>query len=177
VAARDNAQRQRAVIDAIVAAGVPREQVSTENYSVYPDTRFDQSTQKTTVTGYVVSNVVRVEVRRIDQVAVVIDASLAKGANQINSLDFFSSNSDSARHEALSQAISRAHADAEVMARAAGGSLGPLLELSTSSGEPRPVYRMAARAGGVSAPPPIEPGQQQVSVTVSARWRFVTLAR
>src|SRR5437773_8280637 len=32
-AARDNAQRQRAIIDAIVALGIPRDQISTENYS------------------------------------------------------------------------------------------------------------------------------------------------
>lgn len=173
VAARDNAQRQRAVIDAILAAGVPREQITTENYSVSPDSRFDQATQKTTVVGYVVSNVVRAEVRKIDQVATVLDAVLAKGANQINSLDFFSSNSDSSRHEALVQAIARARADAEVMARAAGGSLGPLLELSTSAGEPRPVYRMAMSVNAQSGVTPIEPGQQLVSVSVSARWRFV----
>lgn len=173
-AARDNAQRQRGVIDAISAAGVPREQISTESYSVMPDTRYDQSTQKTTVTGYVVSNVVRVELRRVDQVASVLDAALAKGANQINSLDFFSSNADSARHEALVQAIGKARADAEVMARAAGGSLGSLIELTTSAEGPRPVFRMAMSNGVVGgAPTPIEPGQQRIQASVSARWRFV----
>lgn len=174
-AARDNAQRQRAIIDAIVAVGIPREQIGTENYSVAPDTRYDQTTQKTTVVGYVVNNIVRVELHRVDQVAAVLDASLAKGANQINSLDFFASNSDSARHVALVQAIARSRADAEVMAQAAGGSLGPLIELSTSDAGPRPVYRMAATANGIAVPgpTPIEPGQQRIQVSVSARWRFI----
>src|SRR5205823_8903390 len=179
VAARDNAQRQRTIIDAIIAAGVAREQISTENYSVAPETRYDQQTQKTSVTGYVVSNVVRVELRRIDQIASVLDAALAKGANQINSLDFFASNSDSARHEALAQAISRARGDAEAMARAVGGSLGALLELSTSDAGPRPVYRMQLNSGfaaAVSAPTPIEPGQQTVRVSVSGRWQFIASA-
>jgi len=173
-AARDNAQRQRSVIDAIVAVGVPREQISTENYSVTPDTRFDQPSQRTTVVGYIVSNVVRVEARRIDQVASILDAALAKGANQINSLDFFASNSDSARHGALEQAIARARADAEVMARAAGGSLGQLIELSTNESGPRPMYR-ALSANGIAAQmsTPIEPGQQKVQVSVAARWRFI----
>lgn len=173
VAARDNAQRQRAVIDAIVALGVPREQISTENFSVMPDTRFDQPTQRTTIVGYVVSNVVRVEVRRIDQVAAVLDAALAKGANQINSLDFFSSSSDSARHAALTQAIARARADAEVMARAAGGALGSLVELSTGDMGPRPVYRMQVADAVAARQTPIEPGQQRIQVSVSARWRFI----
>lgn len=174
-AARDNAQRQRAIIDAIVALGIPRDQISTENYSVSPDTRYDQATQRTSVIGYVVSNVVRVELRRIDQIGTVLDTALAKGANQINSLDFFASSADSARHEALAQAVGRARSDAEAMARAAGGSLGALLEVGTADTGPRPVYRMqvATAEMRVAAPTPIEPGQQRVQVTVTARWQFV----
>ena len=171
-AARDNAQRQTAVINSIVALGIPRQQISTENYSVSPEMRFDQNTQKSTVTGYVVNNVVRVELQRVDQVAPVIDAALAKGANQINSLDFFASNSDDARHRALADAIAIARGDAEAMARAAGGTLGSLLELSSSETGPRPVFRTAAAAGMVNATP-IEPGEQTVRVSVSARWQFL----
>ena len=173
-AARDNAQRQRAIIDAVVATGVSREQISTENYSVAPNTRYDQATQRSSVVGYIVSNVVRVEVRRIDQVASVLDAALAKGANQINSLDFFASNSDSARHAAIAQGVARARADAETLARAGGGSLGALVELSTADAGPRPMYRLDVRSGmAAAAPTPIEPGQQRVQVTVNARWRFI----
>jgi len=174
-AARDNAQRQRAIIDAIVALGIPREQISTENYTVAPDTRYDQQTQRTTVTGYVVSNVVRVEARRIDQVGSILDTALSKGANQINSLDFFASNTDSARHQALAQAVTRAKSDAEAMARAAGGTLGALVELGTADLGPRPVYRMdvSAMSAAQRVPTPIEPGQQRIQVNVAAKWQFI----
>jgi uncharacterized protein YggE len=174
-AARDNAQRQRSIIDAIVALGIAREQISTENYSVTPDTRYDQATQRTTVNGYIVSNVVRVEVRKIDAVAQVLDVALAKGANQINSLQFFASTTDSARHEALGQAIGRARGDAEAMARAAGGGLGALLELSTSEAGPRPMYEMQVmKSAPAPAPTPIEPGQLKLQVSISARWEFIS---
>jgi uncharacterized protein YggE len=173
-AARDNAQRQRAIIDAVVALGIPRDQISTENYTVAPDTRYDQQTQRTTIMGYVVSNVVRVEVRRIDQVGTVLDTALAKGANQINSLDFFASNSDSARHRALAEAVGRARSDAEAMALAAGGTLGSLVELGTAEMGPRPVYRMDVSAMAAQrVATPIEPGQQRIQVGISARWLFV----
>ena len=141
-AARDNNGRQQAVIAAIVAAGIPRQQISTENYNVNAETRTDPAGQNPTVTGYVVTNVVRVEVRKTDQVGPVIDAGLAKGANQINSLEFFSSNTDVVRRQALGAAIGKARNDAEAMARAAGGGLGPLLELSTEDVGPRPMYRL-----------------------------------
>jgi uncharacterized protein YggE len=171
-AARDNALRQRAVIDTVVALGIARQQISTQSYSVSPETRLDPNTQKLSVTGYVVSNLVRIELQRIDQVAPLIDAAIAKGANQINSLDFFSSNPDSSRHRALADAIATARGDAEAMARAAGGSIGSLMELSTSDMGPRPVFR-AMGVANLAASTPIEPGEQTVRVSVTARWQFV----
>lgn len=176
-AARDNASRQQAIIAAIAALGIPREQISTENYSVYPETRYDREGQNPTVVAYVVSNVVRVEVRNIQQVGPVIDAALSRGANQINSLEFYSSNTDAARHRALGEAISRARADAEVMAQAAGGRLGQLIELVTMDMGPRPVFRaeaMMAKAGAAAPPTPIEAGELTVRVGVTARWQFVS---
>jgi uncharacterized protein YggE len=172
-AARENNTRQQAVIDVVVAAGVPREQISTENYNVSADTRIDKPGQNPVVVGYVVTNVVRVEVRRIEQVGPVIDAALGKGANQIDAVDWFSSNTDAARRQALADAVAKARGDAEAMARAGGGKLGPLLELSTTEdlGGPRPLYR-SRMAGGVAATP-IEAGELTVQVHVVARWHFV----
>ena len=173
-AARENNARQQAIIAAITATGIPKEQISTENYNVYPETRSDRPGQNPTVIGYVVSNVVRVEVHRTDQVGPVIDAALAKGANQINSLEFFSSNTDAGRRQALSDAIGKARGDAEAMARAAGGGLGQLLELSTAEvGPPRPLYRAVAMMDKSAAPTPIEPGELTLHVAVTARWQFV----
>lgn len=175
-AARDNANRQQAIITAIAALGIPREQISTENYTVYPETRYDREGQSPTVVAYVVSNVVRVEVRNTQQVGPVIDAALSKGANQINSLEFYSSNTDAGRHRALAEAIGRARSDAEAMAQAAGGRLGALLELSTMDMGPRPVYRsevMMAKSGAAAAPTPIEAGELTLRLGVTARWQFV----
>jgi uncharacterized protein YggE len=175
IAARDNNARQQAVIAAIVAVGIPRQQISTENYNVYAETRTDPAGQNPKVTGYVVTNVVRVEVRRTDQVGPVIDAGLAKGANQINSLEFFSSNTDAGRRQALAEAIGKARGDAEAMARAANGGLGQLLELSTEDTGPRPMVRSAEmyKAGAAMAAAPIEPGELTLRVAVTARWQFV----
>jgi uncharacterized protein len=174
-AARENNTRQQAVIDAIVATGVPREQLSTENYNVSTDMRSEHPGQNPVVVGYVVTNVVHVEVRRTDQVGPVIDAGLGKGANQINGVEFFSSNTDIARRQALADAIAKARGDADAMARAAGGKLGPLLEIATAEDGawPRPMYRSAISMQTASAPTPVEPGELAVQVRVSGRWHFV----
>ena len=61
------------------------------------------------------------------------------------------------------------------MARAAGGTLGSLIELGTADTGPRPVYRVTAMMDATmrAAPTPIEPGQQKVQVTVTATWQFI----
>jgi uncharacterized protein YggE len=176
-AARDNARKQQAIIDTLRSLGIPREQISTTQFNVSPEMRHIPQSGRNEITGYSVSNTVRVEVRQLDQVAAAIDAALAKGANQINSLDFFVFNSDEPRRRALAQAIDRARLDAEAMARAAGGSLGTLLELTTGYA-PIPIMRREmgmAAASRVQADvaTPIEPGEEMIRAVVSARWQFI----
>jgi uncharacterized protein YggE len=176
-AARDNARRQQAIIDTLLSLGFTREQISTMNYNVNPEMRHIPASGRTEVTGYTVSNNVRVDVRRLDQVAPAIDASLAKGANQINGLDFYVFNADEPRRRALAQAIERARADAESMARAAGGSLGPLLEMSTGyMAIPMPRQEMAMAASmraQADVATPIQPGEDVIRAVVTTRWQFV----
>ncbi len=172
----DNASRTRAVLDAMTKIGLPKEALSTEGYSVYPEMRYDRDGGAPRVTGYVATNTVRVEARRLDQVGTIIDASLAAGANVINGLSFYMASLDEARRQAISAAVSNARADAEAMATAAGGTLGQLLEVSTGGPivPPRPMFDLAVRsAAGGAVPTPVNPGQQTVTAFVSAKWRFV----
>jgi len=172
-AARQNNARQQAVIDAIVAAGVSREQISTEHYNVSTDTRDERPTQNPVIVGYVVTNVVRVEIRRTDEVGPVLDAALGKGANEVNSVHWFSSNADAARRQALSEAVAKARGDADAMARAAGGKLGSLLEIATTDDGAQPVDAGGVMRTAFYKSTPIEPGELTVQVRVTARYRFV----
>jgi uncharacterized protein YggE len=175
-AASDNARRTRAVLDALAKLEIPREQLGTEGYSVYPEMRYDTNGGSPRVTGYVVTNTVRAETHRVEQAGAIIDAALGAGANLINGLSFYASSIDEPRRAAVALAVASARADAEAMARAAGGSVGALLELSTQGPTipPRPMFEVAARAQMAKAEPtPVNPGQQTVTVFVSARWQFV----
>lgn len=180
-AASQNSQKQRAVIEAIKGRGIPAQQIATSSFSVIPETRYDREGQAAPrTTSYLVMNTITVEVRRIDLVGPVIDAALAAGANQINSLDFGIINADSARRAALAVAVAKSRADAETMARAAGGSLGSLIEMSArdvfSPGPPQPfALRGAEMAADTRVP--VEPGQESVRATVTARWHFLASPR
>lgn len=173
-AAAENANKQQAVLAALRALGLTNDQLSTVNYNVYPQQRYQEG-KEPVIVGYNVTNTILVDVRKLNQVGPVIDAALSHGANMITSLQFYSSNTDAARRTAMAQAIEKARADAEAVARAARGTLGSLLEINVSQyspNPPQPMMRMDARAAA-SAPTPINPGEDTLSVDVVTRWRFI----
>jgi uncharacterized protein len=173
--AADNATRTQAVLAALAKLGLPRAQLSTEGYSVYPEMAYDKNGANPRVAAYVVTNTVRAETHQPAQAGAMVDAALGAGANLINGLSFYSASIDVPRREAIAIAVANARADAEAMARAAGGSLGNLIELSTQGPTvpPRPMFEMAMRKGAAADATPINPGQQTVTVFVNARWQFV----
>ena len=175
-AASENATKQQSVLMALRTLGLQNDQLSTINYNVYPEQRYEQG-KEPVIVAYNVTNTILVDVRTLNQVGPVIDAALSHGANMIASLQFYASNTETARRSAIATAIEKARADAEAAARAAHGSLGSLLEINIgaySPPPPRPMM-MARVAGGVAQmdSTPINPGEETLSVEVSTRWRFI----
>jgi uncharacterized protein len=76
----------------------------------------------------------------------------------------------------MSEAVREARRDADVLARAAGGSLGRLIALN-SGGASQPFPRDFVLAGGqaraAGAPTNIAPGELNITATVSGRWEFI----
>jgi hypothetical protein len=172
-ATADNSRRQRAIIDTLRALGLGSDQINTVNFNVSPEMQYPPN-QSPRVTGYIVTNTVRASLRRVEDVGRTIDAALAKGANEVSGVEFTSSRADSARRAAIAEAVAHARADAETMAKAAGGSIGQLLEVASGVEPIRPFETTMARARVAAATPtPIEPGQLTVTATVTARWTFV----
>ncbi len=172
-ATADNSRRQRAIIDTLRALGLGSDQINTVNFNVSPEMQYPPN-QSPRVTGYIVTNTVRASLRRVEDVGRTIDAALAKGANEVSGVEFTSSRADSARRAAIAEAVAHARADAETMAKAAGGSIGQLLEVASGVEPIRPFEATMARARVAAATPtPIEPGQLTVTATVTARWTFV----
>ena len=181
IAGQENARLATAILQAVRTAGVAREQIGTMNYSVQPSYRYYPDGRKPELTGYDASNTVRVEVRSLDLVGKVIDAALGAGANNINGISFFTAQMDSVRREAMAAATVDARLSAEVMARAAGGSLGGLISLTTQMNDgPRPYVMQAMAMRGKAADeatPVVAPSEQTVNATVVGRWVFVATPR
>ena len=169
-AASANADRMTAIRAALTRAGVAARDIATARYSL--GLEFGRTPADT---HYVASNLVTVTTRQLDQVGRIIDVGLGAGANNINSLQYDLTDRTKAQADALGDAVANARRQAEVMAEAAGGRLGDLIELGTQPGEYRPFYAadMAMRVQAGAAPTPVSPGAVMVSASVNGRWRFV----
>jgi uncharacterized protein YggE len=122
--------------------------------------------------GFVANNAITIRLTQLDRVGAVIDAALAKGATNVNDLTFDASNASDARRAALADAATQAKSDATVLAKAMGGSLGPLIWVTTGEESTPPVPMMRPMAVQ-SSDTPILAGDIAVSASVQAKWVFV----
>ena len=176
LAGQENARLATAVLEAVRAAGIAREQIGTMNYSVNPSYRYYPDGRKPELTGYDASNTVRIEVRNLELVGKVIDASLGAGANNISGINFFASQIDATKREALGAATTDARLSADVMAKAAGGTLGALVNVTSQMQEiarPMPMAMLARVRVADAETPVVAPTEQTVTATVIGRWQFI----
>ena len=175
-AAQANSALQARIIEAVKRAGIPAASIRTSGYSVAPKQQYIPETRTWRVDGYTVSNLVVVLVEPVGKAGEVIDAALSAGANRVAGLNFEIKDATAARETAIERAVERARREAAIAAKAAGGSVAGLLELSVNSYEampPRPMMMEAVAMRAESVPTPISEGTQAVTVSVTTRWEFV----
>ena len=108
------------------------------------------------LTGYRVSRQMSVKVRELDRLGEVMDLAVAAGANELFGAQMSAADPSAAEHAALEAAMSAAQAKAEVLATAAGVTLGRLARIDEDAergGLPMPSMRMMgaiAEAGDTS---------------------------
>lgn len=151
-----NADAMRKVLNALRQAGA--REIATQWVSVYPYSREDGS-----IDGYSASNSVSA-VSDVGDAAGLIDAAVEAGANQVSGPGMSSSNAEELYRHALAKAVAEARERAQVLAKAAGRSVGEITAIvEGSAATPLPYAERAA----LDASTPIVPGEQETTATVS----------
>jgi len=175
-AAEANGAAMQRVIEALVRSGVPRDEIETQGFNVFPDYEGRPDGGEPRLRGYRVVNVVSAHLGQVDRVGGVIDAGLAAGANRVNGVRFGVREAERHRTAAVQDAVQRARAEAEAIAAALGVRLGPVLEASTTFTPPQPypvMMRQMADFAEAGAATPINPGQQTLTATVTVVYRII----
>jgi uncharacterized protein YggE len=156
----DNGGRMRRVIAALLRSGIAKDDIQTQDVSVYP--RQNDNGQ---VVGYSANGSVGATVRRLPRAGAVVDAAVGAGATETSGPQFSRSGTELTR-QALREAFANARAKAEALAKEAGASLGDVRRIEESSEAPQPVPLGVYRAAALDSTQ-IEPGTQEARATVT----------
>jgi uncharacterized protein YggE len=174
-AQRENTEKMNDIIKELKAMGIDQEDIKTTSYNIYP--RYDWVEGQRILRGYQVSQNVTIKIRDLDKVGDVLDKAAGLGANQVGSLNFTIDEPEDLRQEAREEALAQAKEKAEALAKVAGVKLGKLVSFSETAATPYyPVYRemaLDAGIGGGGGAPEIEPGSQEVEVTVTVTYEVL----
>jgi uncharacterized protein YggE len=167
------AQRAEAVISALTSNGVAEDDITTTNYSIYPE--YDYSGNRERIVGYRVDNSVRAKLRNIDEAGSVIDAVSAAGGDEtrVNGLSFSIEDDADLITAAREAAWNDALAKATQLAELSGQTLGAATSITeTVTSPPTPYPYAADMAGGAETATPIEPGTSIVTIDLQVEFGF-----
>jgi hypothetical protein len=181
IAQSNNALAMTNVVDALVAAGIPRDQMKTTDYSITPVYQDDSNAILSgKITTYQVTNTLKVTLKDTNVTGQVIDTAVNAGANKVNSIQFVLSDeqAQALRSQALTKAVTNARADADAVAAALIVTITGTQTADISQGYTPVVYSnydtvALASAKSMAAPTPIQSGDitvtAQISVTYTIR--------
>lgn len=176
-ASQQNAQSMDALLAALRNLGLSDEALRTTGYRLNPVyIPAERGETGPRISGYRAVNMVEVRVDSLPRLGAIIDAAIGAGANRVASLHFELRDMESARLEAIGEAVVKARREAEVVARAAGQRLGLPHSIQTSSEVPfpRPMYatERAVAMDMAQAQTPIESGTLTVTAHVTIVYRL-----
>jgi uncharacterized protein len=160
---RNNVAMAR-LIDGLKAAGIAAKDIQTTNLNVEARYAQPKEGRPATVSGYRVSNQVRITVRDIKKLGDLLDQAITLGANQMHGIAFEVSTAEQLKDDARKLAMQNARRRAELYAAAAGAQLGPVLRISEDvrdAGGP-----MLQKSRVALSAVPVEAGTQTLEVEV-----------
>ena len=173
-AQRRNSAVMSKVMDRLRALQIDKELIQTSSFTVSPQYRptphrpADAPPASPEIIGYVVSNMVAVEIRILDKVGTVIEEVLKAGANNFQGLHWGLRDEQSVRLSALKQASAKAREKAAVLGEALHVKLVRVLSVNEGGHMVRhaaPMARMAMESSASDVS--ISPGELKVEAMVT----------
>lgn len=161
--------RQKAVIDALVGAGIDRKDIATTAADLQPQYGSDS----TTISAYRATNAITVTIRDLAKASDAIGLIVSTGGNatRINSISYSIEDDSQLVRDARARAFEDAKDRAAQYAQLSGLGLGKVISISESAA-PTPPVPLPAAPRAMEAAVPLEPGQQTVGFSVTVVWEL-----
>jgi uncharacterized protein YggE len=157
-----NSAATRRLVEALKEAGVAAKDLKTEHLDVSPRYDVEKVPEQR---GYSANSMVSVSNQPLERAARLADAGVAAGADNASGPSLSVADRDAQHRRALERAFDDARAKAEVLAAAAGVSLGDVTSIVEGAQHGDPIW--ALESGDRRARMPIEPGSEQVTASVT----------
>jgi uncharacterized protein YggE len=157
-----------AVQKSLLGSGVTKKDLQTSGLNIGP--RYDYTNPAAPrLTGFDVSESLTAKLRDLGRAGDAIGKAVGAGGNavRVNGVSLNLEETGALVSEARGAAFADARTKAEQYARAAGRSLGGVVSVAESVANPSPISMGGADVLTTAAKVPIQPGSQNVSVTVS----------
>jgi len=174
---QENTEKLNGLLEYLKGLGYAEESLKTSGFYMNP--RYDWSGSRQTLIGYEMSTTVTVSDVPIEESGQLLSNAVKNGANEIDSVQYFSSEYDDAYNRALAEAMALARGKAEMLAAASGQELGIVLhvqELGDSQsgryvrGDVPAMKAMATESVNDAAAMDVMPGEMQISAEVSVEF-------
>ncbi len=167
-AQESNISKFNTLVAAMKTEGIDKKDLTTTNYSVYP--QYDYSNGSARLTGYEVRQSLSIKIRNLDNAGRVITVAGQNGVNEVSGLTFTIDEPEALQDEAREEALANAREKAERLATLAGVKLGKIVSFSeATAGTPVPApyyYEKDMAQGGatLNSVPSFEQGSQDIVV-------------
>ncbi len=162
----------QAIINALLELGIERQDIRTNNLSIYVEGPYEISAPGQPRT-YRVSNTVEIIVRDVNQVEAVVNAAIEAGATSIYGLSFTVNDPSELEATAREDAVADARARAEQLASLVGAQLGDVITITEIPGGYYLPYASADAGRGGGGGAVIEPGQTNVQISLQVTFQLV----
>lgn len=181
---QENAKKVNKAVEFVKAKAIDGKDIKTQSYNVQPRYQYFNCPRDggacppPEIVGYTITQSVLVKIRDFAKVGDLLSGVVEQGANSVSDLSFTIDDPTVVQNEARAEAIAKAKTKAMSLARAGGFQLGKLLSIEEGGvGQPPVYYAMESAkysmgGGGAVPSPSIEPGSQEMSVSVTLKYEM-----
>ena len=176
---QENTKKMNGLVEYLKAQGVEDGPISTSCVTMNP--LYDWSGNEQRVTGYEMRTQITVSDVEMDRVGELLSGGVAQGANEIQQVQYYSSDYDEAYNQALEKAITSAKTKAETMAHADNYQVIDLLHVTENGNNQygryvdAGIYQNSAMKESASAAVDmaVMPGQMEVTADVTVEFSIL----
>ena len=173
---KENTEKMNNILKEIKTLGIEEKDIKTTTYNLAPRYEWTED-GKRIFKGYTLTQQINVKIRNFEKIGDVLEKTTEKGANLVGDLQFSIDEPEKVRQEARKEAIEKAKEKASQIATDSGLKLVKLVNVYEDY-YPRTysdtLYKSLEATGGgeIAAPPEIQPGEQEVTVTIYLTYRI-----